>query len=147
MPLVLVISYSRPSAETASRALNRLAEAKGAVELLLAEIGLPAAVLAEVAPDAVEELNGVTVRRFSTTKVDMAKAELARAHGCDHAIVYTRENFTARVKEITGGKGVRVVYDSIGKDTFMGSLECLQPLGMMVLFGAVPLFAAAMRYW
>lgn len=64
------------------------------------------------------------------------KAALAKAHGCDHPIIYTRENFTERVKEITGGKGVRVVYDSIGKDTFMGSLECLQPLGMMVLFGA-----------
>ena len=64
------------------------------------------------------------------------KADLARAHGCDHAIIYTRENFAERVKAITGGKGVRVVYDSIGKDTFMGSLECLQPLGMMALFGA-----------
>ena len=64
------------------------------------------------------------------------KAALAKVHGCDHAIIYTRENFVERVKEITGGKGVRVVYDSIGKDTFMGSLECLQPLGMMVQFGA-----------
>ncbi|MCX7176796.1 MAG: quinone oxidoreductase [Proteobacteria bacterium] len=67
---------------------------------------------------------------------DDAKAELARAHGCDHAIVYTRENFTQRVKEITGGAGVPVVYDSIGKDTFMASLDCLQPLGMMVSFGS-----------
>ncbi|MCC4116923.1 quinone oxidoreductase [Aromatoleum toluclasticum] len=65
-----------------------------------------------------------------------AKAELARAHGCDHPIVYTRENFTERVREITGGAGVPVVYDSIGKDTFMDSLRCLRPLGMMVLFGA-----------
>lgn len=64
-----------------------------------------------------------------------AKAELARAHGCDHPVVYTRENFTDRVKEITGGKGVPVVYDSVGKDTFMGSLDCLQPLGTMVTFG------------
>ena len=63
------------------------------------------------------------------------KATLARAHGCDHAIIYTRENFVERVKEITAGKGVRVVYDSIGKDTFMGSLDCLRPLGMMVSFG------------
>lgn len=63
------------------------------------------------------------------------KAALARAHGCDHPIVYTRENFTARVKEITGGKGVPVVYDSIGKDTWIGSLDCLAPLGMMVSFG------------
>ncbi len=65
-----------------------------------------------------------------------AKAVLARAHGCDHPIVYTRENFAARVRELTGGKGVAVVYDSIGKDTFMDSLSCLRPLGMMVLFGA-----------
>jgi NADPH2:quinone reductase len=64
------------------------------------------------------------------------KAALAKAHGCDHTIIYTRENFVERVKEITSGRGVRVVYDSIGKDTFMGSLECLRPMGMMVLFGA-----------
>ncbi len=63
------------------------------------------------------------------------KAALARAHGCDHPIVYTRENFTERVKAITGGAGVPVVYDSIGKDTFFGSLDCLRPLGMMVTFG------------
>ena len=63
------------------------------------------------------------------------KAALARAHGCDHAIVYTRENFVERVKAITGGAGVAVVYDSIGKDTFSGSLDCLRPLGMMVTFG------------
>jgi NADPH2:quinone reductase len=64
-----------------------------------------------------------------------AKAALAKAHGCDHVIVYTRENFTERVREITGGKGVAVVYDGVGKDTFMGSLDCLQARGMMVVFG------------
>ena len=64
-----------------------------------------------------------------------AKAALARAHGCDFTINYTTENFAERVKEITGGKGVPVVYDSIGKDTFFSSLDCLQPLGMMVSFG------------
>lgn len=63
------------------------------------------------------------------------KAALARAHGCDHPIVYAREDFVARVKEITNGAGVPVVYDSIGKDTFTGSLDCLRPLGMMVTFG------------
>ncbi|MDX1431947.1 MAG: quinone oxidoreductase [Gammaproteobacteria bacterium] len=63
------------------------------------------------------------------------KAELAAAHGCDHPIVYTRENFVERVKEITAGAGVRVVYDSVGKDTFMQSLDCLQPFGLMVSFG------------
>lgn len=64
-----------------------------------------------------------------------AKAELARAHGCDHPVIYTRENFVDRVKEITDGKGVPVVYDSVGKDTFYKSLDCLQRYGTMVLFG------------
>ena len=63
------------------------------------------------------------------------KAKLAKAHGYDHTIVYTRENFVERVKEITGGKGVPVVYDSVGKDTFMGSLDCLQPRGLLAMFG------------
>lgn len=63
------------------------------------------------------------------------KAALAKAHGCVHTINYNKENFVERVKEITGGKGVPVVYDSIGKDTFTGSLDCLSPLGMMVSFG------------
>ena len=63
------------------------------------------------------------------------KAELARAHGCDHPIVYTRENFTERVREITGGAGVPVVYDSVGRDTFEGSLDCLRPRGTLVSFG------------
>jgi len=63
------------------------------------------------------------------------KAALAKAHGCDHPIIYTREDFVARVREITHGEGVPVVYDSIGKDTFTGSLDCLRPLGMMVTFG------------
>ena len=64
-----------------------------------------------------------------------AKAELARAHGCDHPIVTGTESFVDRVKEITAGAGVPVVYDSVGRDTFMGSLDCLAPLGTMVLFG------------
>jgi NADPH2:quinone reductase len=63
------------------------------------------------------------------------KAKLAKAHGCEHTIVYTREKFAERVSEITGGKKVPVVYDSVGKDTFMGSLDCLQPRGMLVVFG------------
>ncbi len=63
------------------------------------------------------------------------KAKIARSHGCDHTVVYTREDFLERVKEITGGNGVRVVYDSVGKDTFERSLDCLARLGMMVLFG------------
>ena len=64
-----------------------------------------------------------------------AKAELARAHGCDHPILYTREDFARRVRDITGGEGVPVVYDGIGKDTFAGSLDSLRPLGTMVSFG------------
>lgn len=63
------------------------------------------------------------------------KAALAKAHGCVHTINYNKENFVERVKEITEGRGVPVVYDSIGKDTFTGSLDCLSPLGMMVSFG------------
>jgi len=63
------------------------------------------------------------------------KAELALAHGCDHAIRYGQEDLVQRVKELTGGKGVDVVYDSVGKDTFMASLDCLRPRGMLVSFG------------
>jgi len=65
-----------------------------------------------------------------------AKGALAKAHGCAHVINYNTENFVERVREITGGQGVPVVYDSIGNDTFFGSLDCLAPLGMMVSFGS-----------
>jgi len=64
------------------------------------------------------------------------KAELARKHGAAHVINYRKEDFVERVREITGGNGVDVVYDSIGKDTFPGSLDCLKPLGTWVSFGA-----------
>jgi len=64
-----------------------------------------------------------------------AKAKLARTHGCDHVIDYTKEDFQKRVVEITAGKKLPVVYDSVGKDTFMKSLDCLAPLGLMVSFG------------
>jgi NADPH:quinone reductase len=63
------------------------------------------------------------------------KAAIARAHGCDHAIVYTREDFAERVREITGGEGVPVVYDSVGKATFEGSLRCLRRRGVMASLG------------
>jgi NADPH2:quinone reductase len=63
------------------------------------------------------------------------KVELARANHCDHVINYRREDFVARVKEITKGEGVDAVYDSIGKDTFPASLDCLKPMGMWVNFG------------
>jgi NADPH2:quinone reductase len=64
-----------------------------------------------------------------------AKAELARQHGCTHVIDYSTESFPRRVREITEGRGVPVVYDGVGKDTFDGSLDCLSPLGLMVSFG------------
>ncbi len=64
-----------------------------------------------------------------------AKAERVRRAGCDHAIVYAREDFAKRVRELTGGAGVPVVYDSVGKATFEGSLDALAPLGLMVSFG------------
>lgn len=63
------------------------------------------------------------------------KAAIARAHGCDHPIVYTRQDFVAEVEHITDGKKVRVVYDGVGRDTFMGSLDCLARRGLMVSFG------------
>ena len=75
---------------------------------------------------------GVTVIGTTSTP---EKAELAKAHGCDHVIVYTEEDFVKRVKELTNGTGVAVVYDSVGQETFMGSLDCLQPRGMLVSFG------------
>ncbi|MGO8917085.1 MAG: quinone oxidoreductase family protein [Stellaceae bacterium] len=63
------------------------------------------------------------------------KAKLAKSHGCDYPIVYTREDFVERVKEITKGEKVPVVYDAVGKDTFMKSLDCIRPHGLMVNFG------------
>ena len=64
-----------------------------------------------------------------------AKCQMALAHGAAHAINYSSEDFVARVKDITGGKGVKVVYDSVGKDTWEGSLNCLRPFGLMASFG------------
>jgi len=77
-------------------------------------------------------LLGATV--IGTASTD-AKAELARAHGCHHTIVTSRERFVDRVKAITGGEGLPVVYDSVGRETFMDSLACLRPRGLMVSFG------------
>ena len=72
------------------------------------------------------------------------KVALAEAHGCDHAIDYTAEDFVERVGEITNGAGVPVVYDSVGRDTFLTSMDCLQPRGLLVSFGqssgAIPPF-------
>ena len=63
------------------------------------------------------------------------KAELVKGLGVDHAIVYTRDDFAEKVMEITGGRGVPVVYDSVGRDTFMGSLDCLSPMGHAINYG------------
>ena len=63
------------------------------------------------------------------------KAALAKAHGCDHTILYHEEDFVARVKDLSGGHGVHVVYDAVGKETFMKSLDCLRPMGMLVYYG------------
>lgn len=82
-------------------------------------------------------------RAFTTVSTD-EKADLARSAGADEVIFYTREDFVARVKELTGGRGLPVVYDSVGKTTFEGSLGCLRPRGLCALFGgssgAVPPF-------
>jgi NADPH2:quinone reductase len=64
-----------------------------------------------------------------------AKAAVAREHGCHHALVLGRDDLAARVRELTGGAGAHVVYDSVGKDTFFASLDCLRPLGTMVTYG------------
>jgi NADPH2:quinone reductase len=64
-----------------------------------------------------------------------AKAAVAREHGCHHTLVLGRDDLAARVRELTGGAGAHVVYDSVGKDTFFASLDCLRPLGMMVTYG------------
>ena len=89
----------------------------------------------------IARMQGATV--IGTTSTE-EKAELARNAGADHIIFYTREDVAARVREITEGRGVDVVYDSVGKDTFMQSIDCLRPRGMMVTFGqssgAVPPF-------
>jgi len=79
-------------------------------------------------------LNHIGATIIGTVGTD-EKAELAHTHGCHHPINYRQENWVDRVKELTDGKGVPVVYDSVCNDTFTGSLECLQRLGLMVNFG------------
>ena len=75
---------------------------------------------------------GATV--IGTVSTD-EKAELARAHGCEHPVIYTRQDFVAEVERITGGAKLPVVYDSVGKDTFLRSLDCVRPRGLMVSYG------------
>ncbi len=84
-----------------------------------------------IAAQWAKSLGAIVIGTVSTD----AKATLARESGCDHVVVTSRESIVARVKEITGGTGVSVVYDAVGKDTFDASLDCLAPLGLMVSFG------------
>jgi len=90
------------------------------------------------------ELASLSAEVFATAGSD-EKCQLAKAHGAAFVINYKTENFVERVKAITGGKGVKVVYDSVGKDTFEGSLDCLRPFGLLASFGnasgPVPPFA------
>ncbi|HSN90652.1 MAG TPA: quinone oxidoreductase [Anaeromyxobacteraceae bacterium] len=83
---------------------------------------------------ACQWLRALGVTTIGTVGSD-EKAKLAKAHGCDHTVVYTREDFAKRVRELTNGAGVPVVYDAVGKDTFAGSLDSLRPRGLMVSFG------------
>ena len=79
-------------------------------------------------------MHGVRVTTIGTAGSD-EKCALAKAHGADHVINYSKENFAERVKELTGGKKVPVVYDGVGKTTWDGSLDSLQPRGLLVSFG------------
>lgn len=83
---------------------------------------------------ACQWLRALGVRVIGTVSTE-EKAEIARANGCAHTINYTTENFAERVRELTGGAGVPVVFDSVGKTTWEGSLQCLRRFGMMVSFG------------
>lgn len=95
--------------------------------LIHAAAGGTGALLVQIA-----KLRGATV---IGTVGNAEKAELAKAAGADHTIIYTQDDFEAETRRITGGKGVNVVYDSVGKDTFEKSLNCLRPRGYLVLFG------------
>ncbi len=96
-------------------------------------------ILLHAAAGGVGLLLGQWARHLGATVIGTVgseeKAKLAQAHGCAHTINYAKEDFVARVKEITGGKMVPVVYDSVGKDTFLKSLDCLAPYGLVALFG------------
>jgi NADPH2:quinone reductase len=100
---------------------------KGQVCLVHAAAGGAGLLLVQMA-----KLAGATVIGTCSTK---EKAELAMSHGADHVVLYGEEDFVAKAKEITGGKGVDVVYDSVGKSTWEKSLDCIRARGMMVTFG------------
>ena len=114
---------------TVSYLINRtFAVKKGQTVLLHAAAG-------GVGLIACQWLNKLGVEVIGTVSTD-EKAEKASANGCHHTVNYTREDFAARVEEITEGKGVPVVYDGVGADTFEGSLKCLAPFGVLASFGA-----------
>jgi NADPH2:quinone reductase len=96
-------------------------------------------ILIHAAAGGVGLIAGQWAKHLGATVIGTAgsaeKAALAKAHGYDHVILYREEDIPTRVKEITGGKGVPVVYDGVGKDTFEASLDCLKPRGLLVSFG------------
>lgn len=102
-------------------------------------IGPETTLLFHAAAGGVGSIAGQWAKKIGATSIGTVsseeKAELAKANGYTHVINYRTENFVERVKEITDGKGCDVVYDSVGKDTFPASLDCLRPLGMWVSFG------------
>ena len=113
---------------TAAYLMRRIYEFKGGETILLhAAAGGVGLLVSQWA-----KLQGLTV--IGTVSSE-AKAAVARAHGCDHTINYSHEDVAARVREITGGEGVQVVFDSVGKDTFEGSLNSLKRRGLMVCLG------------
>ncbi|HVM80122.1 MAG TPA: quinone oxidoreductase [Stellaceae bacterium] len=105
-------------------------------------------ILVHAAAGGVGVLLGQWARHLGATVIGTVstdeKAAIARAHGCHHVIVYSRQDFAAEVRRLTGGRGVPVVYDAVGKDTFEGSLRSLAPRGLLVTFGtpsgAIPPF-------
>jgi NADPH2:quinone reductase len=97
------------------------------------------AVLIHAAAGGVGSITSQWARELGATVIGVvgndAKAAIAREQGCHHVLVSGRDDLAARVRDITGGHGAQVVYDSVGKDTFFASLDCLRPLGMMVTYG------------
>jgi NADPH2:quinone reductase len=97
------------------------------------------AVLIHAAAGGVGSIASQWARELGATVIGVvgndAKAAIAREQGCHHVLVSGRDDLAARVRDITGGHGAQVVYDSVGKDTFLASLDCLRPLGMMVTYG------------
>ena len=103
-------------------------------QVLAGDVVLFHAVAGGVGLIACQWLKALGARVIGTAGSD-EKCLLAKQHGADHCINYRTENFVERVRELTDGTGVPVVYDSVGKDTFMGSLDCLRPFGLLVSFG------------